>query len=127
MTNYCELMKEWHQKFDVPMKTAPEFPTKNRAELRYNLIKEEVKEFKKALNDGNIIEVADALGDLLYVTFGAGIEFGLPMDALFEEIHRSNMTKLWPDGKPVKRADGKILKPKTYSPPNLKKVLFNKD
>lgn len=117
------MVKEFHEKFGMPVKTIPGFPKKDRVQLRLSLIDEEFKELKKAVRDGNIIEVADALGDLIYVIQGSNLEFGIPADEVFAEIHRSNMTKVWPDGEVHVREDGKVLKPKTYSHPNITKIL----
>ena len=93
------------------------------AELRYELIREELEEMREALDSKDLIGVADALTDLLYVVYGAGHSFGLNLDACFEEVHRSNMSKLGADGKPIYREDGKVMKGENYSSPDLKKTL----
>ncbi len=87
------------------------------------LIKEELQELFVAMAEKDIVEVADALTDILYVTYGAGHAFGIDLDACFREVQRSNMSKLGEDGKPIYREDGKILKGPDYSEPDLKKVL----
>src|SRR4051812_7991396 len=96
-------------------------------ELRARLIKEELNEFRDAsslyINDKHIIEVADALGDLLYVVYGAGVTYGIDLEPVFQEIHRSNMSKLWPDGKAHRDTGGKVIKSPNYSPANLAFVL----
>jgi predicted HAD superfamily Cof-like phosphohydrolase len=98
-------------------------PVVQRRVLRIKLINEEALEFEQASRSGDIVEVADALGDLLYVVYGAALEWGIPLDAVFTEIHRSNMTKVWPDGTVHYREDGKVLKPPSYSPANIAAVL----
>ena len=91
--------------------------------LRIGLIEEELGELKQAIEQKNLLEVVDALTDILYVTYGAGHAFGIDLDECFHEVHRSNLSKLGEDFKPIKREDGKVLKPDTYSPPDLKTVL----
>jgi predicted HAD superfamily Cof-like phosphohydrolase len=116
-------LREWHQKFDVPILDTPRFPGPDRAELRVKLIMEEALEFQEAAANEDLVEMADALADLLYVTYGAALECGIPLDAVFDEVHRSNMTKVWPDGTVHYRHDGKVLKPPTYSPADIALVL----
>lgn len=116
-------VREFHQKFGHP---APEFPTLiagRRATLRISLIDEELSELKQAIASNNLIGIADALGDLDYVVNGAAVEFGIDLPAITAEIHRSNMTKLGEDGKPIYREDGKILKGNSYTPPRLESIL----
>ena len=95
----------------------------NVAELRYELIREELEEMREALDSKDMVGIADALSDLLYVVYGAGHSFGINLDACFNEVHRSNMSKLGADGKPIYREDGKVLKGPDYSEPDLKKFL----
>lgn len=109
--------------FGQEVKRSPEFPDLDTVALRYELIKEELQELFVAMAEKDIVEVADALTDILYVTYGAGHAFGIDLDACFREVQRSNMSKLGEDGKPIYREDGKILKGPDYSEPNLKKVL----
>jgi len=92
-------------------------------DLRINLIEEEFNELKDAIAENNIVEVADALGDIMVVVLGTACSFGIDMTPVFNEIHRSNMSKLGEDGKPIYRADGKVLKGPNYSPPNIKAIL----
>lgn len=106
-----------------PIRETPEWPNEAEAALRFELIDEEVMELSEAIEKRDIVAVADALTDILYVTYGAFNTFGLPADELLAEVHRSNMTKLGPQGKPVYRADGKVLKPPSYRPPNIQGVL----
>jgi phosphoribosyl-ATP pyrophosphohydrolase len=92
-------------------------------QLRCALIDEEAGEFRDAIEAGDIVAVADAIADLLYVVYGAALTFGIPVREVFADIHRSNMTKLDDDGRPVLRADGKVMKGRNYSPPNLLPIL----
>lgn len=122
MTNF-EKVKEFHDKFDVVKQNSPSFPDIGTIDLRTGLIEEELKELYEAIAEKNIVEVADALTDLLYVVYGMGDVFGINLDKTFAEVHRSNMSKLGEDGRPVRRADGKVLKGPNYSPPDLTKIL----
>tara|TARA_R110000782_G_scaffold102693_10_gene189948 strand:+ start:820 stop:1194 length:375 start_codon:yes stop_codon:yes gene_type:complete len=100
------------------------FPSKEVQELRVELIREELQELMDAINVGDLTEVADALTDILYVTYGAGHAFGIPLDECFAEVQRSNMSKLGGDGKPMYREDGKVMKGPDYSVPNLLPILY---
>ena len=91
--------------------------------LRYNLIKEELDEFKQALDNNDLLEVADALTDILYVTYGAGHAFGINLDACFEEVQNSNMSKLGNDWKPIYNDQGKVMKGPNYFKPDLSKFI----
>ena len=121
-TNF-ELVGEFMETFGQNVLTDPTFPTKKVQKMRVKLIREELKELIEAIKDNDIVEVADALTDILYVTYGAGHAFGVDLDACFAEVQRSNMTKLGADGKPVYRDDGKVIKGPNYSEPDLQKVL----
>lgn len=116
----------FHETFGHPVSENPivEIP-EVRKTLRYELMKEENEEYKEAVKNNDLVEVADALGDMLYILCGTIIEHGLQhkIEAVFEEIQRSNMSKLGEDGKPIYREDGKILKGSNYSKPDIKKVL----
>jgi len=92
-------------------------------QIRCALIEEEAAEFRAAVEAGDLVEVADAIADLLYVVYGAALTFGVPADEVFWEVHRSNMTKLGEDGLPIYRDDGKVLKGPNYSPPDLLPIL----
>lgn len=118
-----EAVKDFHDKFGVPVKTQPEVPPEDRARLRIALIEEEFTEFVTATHCKDVVEVADALADLIYVIYGSALEWGIPIDLVFHEVHRSNMSKVWSDGKVRLRGDGKVLKPPTYSPANVKKII----
>lgn len=121
--NSFERVKEFHEKFGHP---APKFPVlicDERASLRVALIDEELNELRDAIAAEDIVAIADALGDLDYVVNGAAIEYGIDLPKITAEIHDSNMTKLGPDGNPIYREDGKILKGADYRPPNLEPLL----
>ena len=87
------------------------------------MIEEELEELQYAIDNQNMVDTADALTDLLYVVYGAGHAFGIDLDDCFKEVHHSNLSKLGPNFRPIKREDGKVLKPDTYFPPDLKTVL----
>lgn len=123
MTN-SEKVADFMTSFGQEVVTKPVFPDKNVMKMRVALIDEELQELKDAIKDRDIVEVADALTDILYVVYGAGHTFGVDLDACFSEVHRSNMTKLGEDGKPIYREDGKIKKGPNYERPDLKKILF---
>ena len=114
---------EFHQACDVPIESFPKIPPPDRVKLREGLILEEFDEFRAANTDGSIVDAADALIDLLYVTFGACLEYGIDAQEVFNEVHRSNMLKVGPDGKVTRRADGKILKPEGWQKPDIERAL----
>ena len=122
MTNFNSV-KKFMEVFGQEVKTKAEFPSEKIIKLRYNLIKEELDEFEEALKDKDLKEVADALTDILYVTYGAGHAFGIDLDKCFDEVQRSNMSKLGEDGKPIRREDGKILKGPNFFEPDLENCL----
>ena len=109
--------------FGQEIKSKSEFPKKEIVKLRYDLIKEELDEFKKALEDKNLLEVADALTDILYVTYGAGHAFGIDLDKCFEEVQKSNMSKLGENDKPIYNEQGKVMKGPNYFKPDLSKFI----
>ncbi len=126
MTNF-EKVREFHKAFGLPALETPQEPKENRTHLRLSLIEEELLELYEAipaLANPNLVDVADALTDLLYVVYGMGLEFGIDLDKCFEEVHNSNMSKLGSDGKPIHREDGKVMKGPNFRAPDLKKVLF---
>jgi len=122
MTNF-ERVKHFMQVFGQDVHTIPQFPDEKTARLRIELIAEELNEFIEAVDYEDIVQVADALTDILYVTYGAGAAFAIDLDACFDQVQRSNMSKLGEDGKPIYREDGKVLKGPNYSPSDLAKVL----
>ncbi len=122
MTNFNSV-KKFMEVFGQEVKTKAEFPSEKIADLRYSLIKEELDEFGQALKDRDLKEVADALTDILYVTYGAGHAFGIDLDKCFEEVQRSNMSKLGEDGKPIYNDQGKVMKGPNYFKPDLSKFI----
>ena len=122
MTNF-ERVQEFHRAFGQCRANRPTFPSDDIIELRIKLIEEEFEELKQAIRNRDIVEFADAGADLLYVTYGTADVFGIPIDACFDAVHRSNMAKLDENGRPIKRADGKFLKPPGWTPPDIAGVL----
>ena len=122
MSNFFKV-KEFMQKFKQEVKSKPSFPDDNIIKLRINLIKEELLELEEALNEKNIEETADALTDILYVTYGAGHAFGINLDKCFDEVQKSNMSKLDEFGNPIYNDQGKVMKGPLYFKPNFKKIL----
>ena len=122
MSNFFKV-KEFMQKFKQEVKSKPSFPDDNIIKLRINLIKEELLELEVALNEKNIEETADALTDILYVTYGAGHAFGIDLDKCFDEVQKSNMSKLDKFGNPIYNDQGKVMKGPLYFKPNFKKIL----
>lgn len=122
MTNF-EKVGEFMETFGQRVESYPTLSDDKTRILRMSLIEEEVGELKEALDKKDLVEVADALTDILYVVYGTGHALGIELDACFAEVHRSNMSKLGPDGKPIKRGDGKILKGENYTKPDLAKII----
>ena len=122
MTNF-QKVKKFMETFGQEVKSSPSFSSEKINKLRYNLIKEELNEFKQALDNGDLLEVADALTDILYVTYGAGHAFGINLDDCFEEVQNSNMSKLDKDGKPIYNDKGKVMKGPNYFKPDLSKFI----
>jgi predicted HAD superfamily Cof-like phosphohydrolase len=127
MDKNIKMVQEFHETFGIGVGT--DFKKKldrNTVELRHRLMAEENDEYLEAALNGNYVEVADALGDKLYVLLGTIIEHGMQdvIQSVFEEIHRSNMSKLGADGKPIYREDGKAIKGENYVPPNITNILI---
>ena len=122
MTNF-EKVKEFMTTFGQEVKDKAEFPNEKIKKLRYDLIKEELDELENAMKTKNLKEVADALTDILYVTYGAGHAFGINLDKCFEEVQKSNMSKLGADGKPIYNEKGKVMKGPNFFVPNLKQFI----
>lgn len=123
-TNF-EMAGDFMNAFGQEVLTKPTCPEPDLAKLRLELIREEVEELNVGIEGMDIVEIADALTDILYVVYGAGHAFGIDLDECYVEVHRSNMSKLGEDGKPIYRADGKVLKGPDYFSPNLKDILDN--
>jgi predicted HAD superfamily Cof-like phosphohydrolase len=122
MSNFNKV-KTFMETFGQEVKTKPSFSTDKINNLRYDLIKEELEELKVAMENKDLLEVADALTDILYVTYGAGHAFGINLDQCFEEVQNSNMSKLGDDGKPIYNEFGKVMKGPKYFKPDLNKLL----
>ena len=122
MTNF-ESVKKFMQTFGQEVKTRADFPNDKITKLRLDLIREELSELEEAIEKKDIKEVADALTDILYVTYGAGHAFGVNLDKCFEEVQNSNMSKLGSDGKPIYNESGKVMKGPDYFKPNLNKFV----
>ena len=122
MTNFKSVRK-FMETFGQEIKEKASFPNDKITSLRYDLIKEELNELKEAIENKDIKEVADALTDILYVTYGAGHAFGINLDRCFEEVQNSNMSKLGSDGKPIYNDQGKVMKGPNYFTPDLSKFV----
>jgi predicted HAD superfamily Cof-like phosphohydrolase len=112
-------VQQFHETFDITVGQVPHMPSEKDAALRVKLIQEELNELAEALTQHDVVEIADAIGDILYVTYGAAVTCGMDMKPLFAEIHRSNMTKIGGH----KNEDGKWVKPSTYERPKLLPIL----
>jgi len=121
--DWCEQVGNFNRLMGAHIADRPEIPTIDVQSLRYSLIWEEFLEFVDAWTGGNLVGIADALADLIYVAIGCAGAYGIPLAAVFAEVHRSNMAKLGPDGKPVIREDGKIIKPEGWQPPDIARIL----
>jgi len=122
MTNF-ESVRKFMETFGQDIKKKASFPNSKIISLRYDLIREELEELRDAIDKKDIKEVADALTDILYVTYGAGHAFGINLDKCFEEVQNSNMSKLGLDGKPIYNEKGKVMKGPNYFEPDLKKFV----
>jgi len=122
MTNF-EKVKQFMQTFGQEVKTKTSFSDEKTNQLRLDLISEELEELKNAMASRDLLEVADALTDILYVTYGAGHAFGINLDKCFDEVQNSNMSKLGSDGKPIYNESGKVMKGPDYFKPDLSKYL----
>ena len=122
MTNF-QKVKTFMQTFGQDVKSSPAFSTDKINDLRYNLIKEELDELKQALDNKDLLEVADALTDILYVTYGAGHAFGIDLDKCFDEVQNSNMSKIGEDGKPIYNEAGKVMNGPNFFKPDLSKFV----
>ena len=122
MTNF-EKVRLFMKTYGQEIKDKAEFSDAKTNKLRIDLIKEELEELTQAMNDKNLLEVADALTDILYVTYGAGHAFGIDLDKCFDEVQNSNMSKLGEDGKPIYNESGKVMKGPNYFKPDLLKFI----
>ena len=122
MTNF-EKVKQFMQTFGQEVKTKASFSDEKTNQLRLDLISEELEELKNAMTSKDLLEVADALTDILYVTYGAGHAFGINLDKCFDEVQNSNMSKLGSDGKPIYNESGKVMKGPNFFKPNFKEII----
>jgi len=122
MSNF-EDVRIFMKTYGQEVKTKPMIPKESVVQLRYKLIKEELDELQKAIEGKDLLEVADALTDILYVTYGAGHAFGIDLDKCFAEVQQSNMSKLGDDGQPIFNEHGKVMKGPNYTKPNLKQFI----
>ena len=122
MSNF-EDVKIFMKAFGQMVRTRPQFPDDKTTQLRFDLIKEELSELELAMKTKNLKEIADALADILYVTYGAGYAYGINLDKCFKEVQKANMSKLGTDGKPIYNDKGKVMKGPNYSEPNLKQFV----
>ncbi len=122
MSNFTDV-KTFMETFGQMVRTKPQFPDEKTMQLRYDLIKEELNELEQAMKSKDLKEIADALTDILYVTYGAGFAYGVDLDKCFKEVQRANMSKLGKDGKPIFNEKGKVMKGPNYSEPNLKQFV----
>ena len=122
MSNFDDV-RIFMQTFGQEVKIKAKFPKKKIVKLRYDLIKEELNELQNAIKTKNLKEIADALTDILYVTYGAGHAYGIDLDKCFSEVQKSNMSKLGEDGKPIYNKKGKVMKGSKYFEPNLKQFI----
>ena len=125
MQKQLDQVAEWHLKFGLPVKSTPHFPNAERLRLRQDILQEEVDELKTACMERDMVAVADAWADILFVLIGTAHELGIApvMESVFDEVYRSNMSKLGENGEPVLRHDGKILKGPNYSKPDLAPII----
>ena len=122
MSNF-EDVKTFMETFGQIVRTKPQFPDNKTMQLRFDLIQEELNELEIAMKTKNLKEIADALTDILYVTYGAGYAYGINLDKCFKEVQRANMSKLGKDGKPIYNEKGKVMKGSNYSAPDLKQFV----
>ena len=122
MSNFDDV-KTFMQTFGQEVKIKTELPEEKIVKLRYHLIKEELNELQNAIKTKDLKEIADALTDILYVTYGAGHAYGIDLDKCFKEVQKSNMSKLGEDGKPIYNEKGKVMKGSKYFEPNLRQFI----
>ncbi len=122
MSNFEEV-KTFMETFGQMVRTKPQFPDEKTMQLRCDLIKEELKELEHAMKTKDLKEIADALTDILYVTYGAGYAYGINLYKCFKEVQRANMSKLGEDGKPIYNEHGKVMTGSNYTKPNLKQFI----
>jgi phosphoribosyl-ATP pyrophosphohydrolase len=124
--NFYTDVKEFHQAFGQRVGEKPELPDRKERTLREKLLEEEFNEYMRAELNDDLVEIADALADIIYIACGTAVSYGIPLDRVFTEVHRSNMAKLV-DGKILRRSDGKIQKPEGWTPPDIETILATKE
>ena len=120
---HTEMVAEFHKIYSVLISDKPQLPTQETRDLRISLLKEEFNEYLFGEYNDDLVEIADALGDMLYIIHGTAVSYGIPLDEVFTEIHRSNKSKLGEDGKPIYREDGKVLKGPNFFRPDVAGIL----
>lgn len=123
MDQACIVVKGFHKKFGVPIGTVPKLPDTKRRYARRAFLAEEVCEYVEAEDNNDIVKIADALGDIIYIAIGTAVEYGIPIGDIFFEIHASNMSKLGANGDSLVRADGKVIKGPNYFKPRIAAIL----
>jgi len=116
-------VKEFYEQFDLPVQDMPMLPVQERRRLRMKLLEEKYHDYRYAERGRDLLKIADALGDMMYVIGGTALEYGLPLDRIFLEIHRSNLTKVDENGRPIFREDGKLMKTPQYSKPDIAQII----
>lgn len=126
MNTEINQVKYFHEKFGIPVGEYPDYISEDRQKLRTDILQEEVNELSKAMSECNMVEIADGIVDCIYILLGTAIEYGFhqKLEAMFHEVHRSNMSKLGNDGKPIYREDGKVLKGPNFTAPDLGSILI---
>jgi predicted HAD superfamily Cof-like phosphohydrolase len=126
MNKQIEQVKKFHQAFGHPVRQKPTYLTEERIEMRMEILREEISELEEAMLDQNIVNVADAIIDSIYILIGHALEYGFAhrLEQCFDEVQRSNMSKLGADGLPIYREDGKIMKGPNYSPPDIAGIVL---
>lgn len=122
-----EAVREFHITYGLPVAEVPAHPSPEIVKLRRDLISEEYWEYDRAVDNEDLVNIAQELADILYVVYGACLEYGIPIDKVFSEIHRANMSKLDTDGSVIRRSDGKILKGNNFKAADIESVLFPKE
>lgn len=126
MSNFFQDVKQFQTAVGQYVGTEPRFANKSERVLRMDLLMEEVKEYLEGEEKSDLENVAKELADIIYIVCGTAVSYGIPLDRVFDEVHRSNMAKLGPDGKVKRREDGKILKPDNWTAPDVKSILWSK-
>lgn len=123
MRHPFDSVREFHETYNLARGESPALPDEPLRQLRIDLLREEMDEYIQGETKDDIVEIADALADIIYIACGTAVAYGIPLDRVFAEVHRSNMSKLGEDGKPIYREDGKVLKGPNYTPPDVKGIL----